>query len=159
MRDTDRERLSHIITKTADAISTVDDLRGKTVAVGAKDSPQATLIPLHCLQRHGLKPGRDFQVRRSDVLVGKHGDHVGGELQAFQCLARGEADASAILDPNWKAGPVTAPSTPMHITFSAQLRLLSIAASPFAQTFPTSVSSGSSRCSLPCVMMIRSTAK
>ena len=30
---------------------------GRTVAVGAKDSPQATLIPLGLLQRHGLEPG------------------------------------------------------------------------------------------------------
>jgi phosphonate transport system substrate-binding protein len=102
MRDTDRDRVSHIITKTQSRISTVEDLRGKTLAVGAKDSPQATLIPLRWLQRHGLEPDHDFQVRRFDVLLGKHGDHVGGELQAFQCLARGDADASALLDLNWR---------------------------------------------------------
>jgi phosphonate transport system substrate-binding protein len=102
MRDTDCDRVSHIITRTQSAIATVQDLRGKTLAVGAKDSPQATLIPLQWLQRQGLEPGRDFQVRRFDVLVGKHGDHVGGELQALQCLAQGEADASALLDLNWE---------------------------------------------------------
>jgi phosphonate transport system substrate-binding protein len=102
MRDTDRDRVSHIITKAPGGIASLEDLRGKTVAVGAKDSPQATLIPLRWLQRHGLEPGRDFRVRGFDVLVGKHGDHVGGELQAFQCLARGEADASALLDLNWE---------------------------------------------------------
>jgi ABC-type phosphate/phosphonate transport system substrate-binding protein len=102
MRDTDRDRVSHIITKTHGGIASLEELRGKTLAVGAKDSPQATLIPLRWLQRHGLEPGRDFQVRRFDVLVGKHGDHVGGELQAFQCLAQGEADASALLDLNWE---------------------------------------------------------
>jgi phosphonate transport system substrate-binding protein len=102
MRDTDRDRVSHIITKMQGNIATIQDLRGKTVAVGARDSPQATLIPLRWLQRHGLEPGRDFQVRRFDVLVGKHGDHVGGELQAFQCLVQGEADASALLDLNWE---------------------------------------------------------
>jgi phosphonate transport system substrate-binding protein len=102
MRDTDRDRVSHIIAKAQGGIATVEDLRGKTIAVGAKDSPQAALIPLRWLQRHGLQPGRDFQVRRFDVLVGKHGDHVGGELQAFQCLGRGEVDASALLDLNWE---------------------------------------------------------
>jgi ABC-type phosphate/phosphonate transport system substrate-binding protein len=102
MRDTDRDRVSHIITKAASGITSVEDLRGKTIAVGAKDSPQATLIPLRWLQRHGLEPDREVQVRRFDVLVGKHGNHVGGELQAFQCLDRGEADASALLDLNWQ---------------------------------------------------------
>jgi ABC-type phosphate/phosphonate transport system substrate-binding protein len=83
-------------------VATIADLRGRTLAVGAKDSPQATLIPLRWLQRHGLEPGRDLQVRRFDVLMGKHGDHVGGELQALQCLAQGEAAASALLDLNWE---------------------------------------------------------
>jgi phosphonate transport system substrate-binding protein len=102
MRDTDCDRVSYLITKTPGRIKTVEDLRGKTVAVGAKDSPQATLLPLGLLQRHGLQPGRDFQVRRFDLMVGKHGDHIGGELEAFKCLASGEADASALVDLNWQ---------------------------------------------------------
>lgn len=103
MRDSDRDRVSHIIVKRNDGIQNVADLRGKTLAVGAKDSPQATLIPIGFLQRNGLEPGRDFQVKRFDVLVGKHGDHVGGELDAFRCLAQGEADACTMLDLNWNA--------------------------------------------------------
>jgi len=102
MRDTDRDRVSYLITKAQGRVKTVEDLRGKTVAVGAKDSPQATLIPLGLLQRHGLQPGRDVQVRRFDLMVGKHGDHIGGELEAFQSLAAGEADASALVDLNWQ---------------------------------------------------------
>jgi ABC-type phosphate/phosphonate transport system substrate-binding protein len=102
MRDTDRDRVSYLITKAQGRVKTVKDLRGKTVAVGAKDSPQATLIPLGLLQRHGLQPGRDVQVRRFDLMVGKHGDHIGGELEAFKCLAAGEADASALVDLNWQ---------------------------------------------------------
>ncbi|MBI4203025.1 MAG: phosphate/phosphite/phosphonate ABC transporter substrate-binding protein [Chloroflexi bacterium] len=103
MRDTDRDRVSHWVVRTREGIGQITDLRGKAVAVGAKDSPQATLIPLSLLRRHGLEPGKDVQVREFNVLVGKHGDHVGGEQQAFQCLARGEAEACAILDLNWEA--------------------------------------------------------
>ena len=95
MRDTDRDRVSHVVVKADSGIEALEDLRGKTLAVGAKDSPQATLIPIGMLQRAGLEPGRDFEVKRFDLLVGKHGDHVGGELEAFRCLAAGEADASA----------------------------------------------------------------
>ena len=89
MRDTDRDRVSHLVVRRDSAIGRVADLRGKTVAAGAKDSPQATLIPLGLLQRHGLEPGRDFKVRRFDVLVGKHGDHIGGEREALRALRRG----------------------------------------------------------------------
>ena len=101
MRDTDRDRTSHIVVRRGGAIAEVSDLQGRTVSFGAQDSPQATLIPLGFLLRHGMGSGVDFQARRFDVLVGKHGDHVGGELDAFMSLARGEADACAVLDLNW----------------------------------------------------------
>ena len=103
MRDTDRDRQSFVVVPAASAIkSGRATCAASTVAVGALDSPQATLIPLGLLQRAGLEPGRDVTVKRFDVLVGKHGDHVGGELDAFRCLERGEADASTVLDLKWK---------------------------------------------------------
>jgi ABC-type phosphate/phosphonate transport system substrate-binding protein len=103
MRDTDRDRRSHLVVRADSGMTSVTDLRGKTIAVGAKDSPQATLIPLWHLTRAALAPGRDVTVRRFDLLVGKHGDHVGGELEAFRCLASGSAQACAMLDLNWDA--------------------------------------------------------
>ena len=102
MRDTDRDRTTHLIVRRDGGIRSVEDLRGRIVATGARDSPQATLLPLHLLQQRGLTPHRDFTVRRFDVLVGKHGDHVGGELAALQSLQRGESDACAVLDLNWE---------------------------------------------------------
>ena len=101
MRDTDRDRVSHIVVKVAGGVDDIEGLRGTTVAMGAGDSPQATLIPIGFLQRHGLEPGKDFEMKGFEVLVGKHGDHVGGELEAVMCLQRGEADACAMLDLNW----------------------------------------------------------
>lgn len=103
MRDTDRDRVSHVIVRSDSGIDKVEDLRGRTAAFGAKDSPQARLIPQELLLRHGLAPGRDYTERRFDVLVGKHGDHIGGEKEAFACLKSGDADASALLDLNWQA--------------------------------------------------------
>lgn len=101
MRDTDRDRVSHIVARSGGTVRAIGDLRGKTLAVGAVDSPQATLIPLGLLRAAGLEPGRDMRIQRFDVLVGKHGDHIGGELEAFQCMKRGDADACAMLDLNW----------------------------------------------------------
>ncbi|MBX3118286.1 MAG: PhnD/SsuA/transferrin family substrate-binding protein [Fimbriimonadaceae bacterium] len=101
MRDTDRDRVTHIVVKADSGINALQDLRGKTLATGAKDSPQATLIPIRLMQDAGLEPGRDFFVKRFDVLVGKHGDHVGGERDALQCLMDGNADATCVLDLNW----------------------------------------------------------
>lgn len=101
MRDTDRDRKSHFVVRKDSGIDSLQDLKGKTLALGAKDSPQATLIPLRWLSRHGLTANKDFSYRRFDVLVGKHGDHIGGELDAFRCLEAKEADASAMVDLNW----------------------------------------------------------
>jgi len=101
MRDTDRDRVSYVVVKKESGIEVLDHLRGKTVAVGAEDSPQATLIPLGFLMRHGMHPGKDFQVKQFNLVMGKHGDHVGGELEAYQCLERGDVAASTMLDLNW----------------------------------------------------------
>ncbi|HKQ57846.1 MAG TPA: PhnD/SsuA/transferrin family substrate-binding protein [Candidatus Eisenbacteria bacterium] len=102
MRDTDRDRRTHLLVRTDGPVRAARDLRGRTVALGALDSPQATLLPLHHLEGLGLKSGRDFEVRRHDVLVGKHGDHVGGEREALNDLLAGTADAAAVLDLNWE---------------------------------------------------------
>lgn len=102
MRDTDRDRATHVLVRSDGGVQRVGDLRGKTIATGALDSPQATLLPLHLIRRHGLTPGADVTVRRFDVLVGKHGDHVGGELEALRSLQRGDSAAAAVLDLNWE---------------------------------------------------------
>jgi ABC-type phosphate/phosphonate transport system substrate-binding protein len=102
MRDTDRDRVSHLIVRSEDGFERVEDLRGKTVAFGAKDSPQARLIPQGFLFQRGLKAGIDYVERRFDVLVGKHGDHIGGEKDALASVLAGEADACWCLDLNWQ---------------------------------------------------------
>jgi ABC-type phosphate/phosphonate transport system substrate-binding protein len=101
MRDTDRDRRSYFVARRDGPVQGLADLKGQTLASGAIDSPQATLIPLNRLRREGLTPGVDVTVRRFDVLVGKHGDHVGGERDALACLTRGDAAACAMLDLNW----------------------------------------------------------
>lgn len=100
MRDTDMDLTSIVVVPAGSAIQSVADLTGKTVGVGAGDSPQATLIPLNHLAEAGLKPHEEFKVRRFDLLVGKHGDHVGGERDAARAMMQGEVDAITILDAN-----------------------------------------------------------
>jgi len=100
MRDTDRDLYSIILVRLDSDIAAVADLQSKVVAVGAHDSPQATLIPLSYLADHGIKPNRDFEVKAFDLLVGKHGDHIGGEREAVRALLRGQADAACLIDSN-----------------------------------------------------------
>ena len=100
MRDSDCDLTSVVVVRADSTINAIADLKGKTVGVGAVDSPQATLIPLDYLRGQGVVPGSDFKVRRFDVLGGKHGDHIGGERDAAQALMAGEVDAACMIDGN-----------------------------------------------------------
>jgi ABC-type phosphate/phosphonate transport system substrate-binding protein len=123
MRDTDCDLTSVVVTRADGPIQSVDDLRGKTVGVGAADSPQATLIPLLHLAEAGLEPDKDFTVRRFDVLLGKHGDHIGGERDAAKALMAGEVDAACMIDGN-------------HLLFRSEGTLPAGATRVLAQTDP-----------------------
>lgn len=123
MRDTDCDLRSLVVVRADSPIQSLADLRGKTLAVGAIDSPQATLIPLDHLRSNGLVGGRDFTVRRFDVLGGKHGDHIGGERDAARALLAGEVDACCMIDGNHLAfgldGTLPAGSTRILATTGA----------------------------------------
>jgi len=88
MRDTDRDLTSVVLVREDSAVRSLADLRGKRVGVGAADSPQATLIPLLSFAEAGV----DVEVVRHDVLLGKHGDHVGRERDAVKALPAGNVD-------------------------------------------------------------------
>jgi phosphonate transport system substrate-binding protein len=123
MRDTDRDLTSVIVVRRDSRLASLADLRGRRVGVGAADSPQATLIPLLHLAEAGLEPGRDVEVVRHDVLVGKHGDHVGGERDAARALASGAVDAACFIDGN-------------HLQFAREGTLPQGSTSVLAQTPP-----------------------
>ncbi|NUO52693.1 MAG: PhnD/SsuA/transferrin family substrate-binding protein, partial [Polyangiaceae bacterium] len=100
MRDTDCDLTSVVLVRKDGPIREIADLRGKKIGVGATDSPQATLLPLLPLTEAGLDPHRDSEVVFHDVLVGKHGDHIGGERDAARALMEGKIDAACVLDAN-----------------------------------------------------------
>ena len=100
MRDSDRDLTSLVVVRADSPLRDIADLSGATVATGAVDSPQGSLLPLDLLRQAGLEPGRDVTVRRFDVGVGLHGDHIGGERDGARALAAGEVDAACMIDSN-----------------------------------------------------------
>jgi phosphonate transport system substrate-binding protein len=104
MRDTDCDLRSVIVVRADSPVTSLADLAGRVVATGAVDSPQATLLPLSLLRSAGLTPGADVAVRRFDVGVGLHGDHIGGERDAARALfaadPAGRVDAACMIDSN-----------------------------------------------------------
>jgi ABC-type phosphate/phosphonate transport system substrate-binding protein len=123
MRDTDCDLTTVVVVRADSGITEPDGLRGRLVGTGAIDSPQATLLPLHHLQRLGLTPGADFELCRFDVGVGLHGDHIGGEREAAAALAAGELDAACMIDAN-------------HLLFTREGTLPSGATRVLSQTGP-----------------------
>jgi ABC-type phosphate/phosphonate transport system substrate-binding protein len=94
MRDTDQDLRSVVVVRADSPVQKPGDLAGCTVATGAVDSPQATLLPLGYLAELGV----EVRTRRHDVGVGLHGDHIGGERDAARALAAGTVDAALLLD-------------------------------------------------------------
>ena len=145
MRDSDRDLTSKILVRKQSGIKDVTGLSHKTIAVGAVDSPQATLIPLSYLAESGLHPEKDCRILTHDVMVGKHGDHVGGERDAARALMSGAADAACILDANYTlfinegtldpgTTEILATTPPYdHCNFTAKLSLPKSTANSFTQ--------------------------
>ena len=96
MRDTDCDLTSVVLVRADGPLREVGDLRGKRIGVGAADSPQATMIPLLALAEAGV----EGTVVRHDVLLGKHGDHIGGERDAVKARLAGTVDAACVIDGN-----------------------------------------------------------
>jgi ABC-type phosphate/phosphonate transport system substrate-binding protein len=119
MRDTDRDLTSVVVVRGDSPVQAVADLDGTVVGVGAVDSPQATLLPLALLRTSGV----DVTVRRFDVGVGLHGDHIGGEREAARALMAGEVDAASMIDGN-------------HLLFTREGTLASGSTRVIAQTPP-----------------------
>jgi phosphonate transport system substrate-binding protein len=104
MRDTDCDLRSVVVVRADSPAVGLADLAGRVVATGAVDSPQATLLPLSLLRSAGLTPGTDVRVRRFDIGVGLHGDHIGGEREAARALFAADpadrVDAACMIDSN-----------------------------------------------------------
>jgi phosphonate transport system substrate-binding protein len=100
MRDTDQDLTSVVVVRGGSPYKDLADLKGETIGVGAVDSPQATLIPCAHLSAAGVRPESDVRIRRFDVGVGLHGDHIGGERDAARALVAGEVAAACMIDSN-----------------------------------------------------------
>jgi phosphonate transport system substrate-binding protein len=102
MRDTDLNWMTKIIAPTGGPISTLVDLRNRTLALGSRDSGHAAILPVYFLERQGMREGRDYQSLRFDSDVGKHGDTGTSEVEVVRAVLDGRADAGAIGSPFWK---------------------------------------------------------
>jgi phosphate/phosphite/phosphonate ABC transporter binding protein len=101
MRDTDIDFTTKIIARVGSGVENIDDLKGKRVAFGSRDSGQAAILPAYFLKTMGIDPERDMAAIKFDLDVGKHGDTGASEVEVVRAVQHGEADAGAIGDQYW----------------------------------------------------------
>jgi phosphonate transport system substrate-binding protein len=100
MRDTDLDWRSILIARPG-ALSSVEGLRDKTLALGSRDSGHAHILPVHFLRQLGLAAGRDYRPLRFDLDVGKHGDTGASEVAVLEAVLDGRAEAGVVGEPFW----------------------------------------------------------
>lgn len=101
MRDTDLDWMTKIVAVTGGPISTIADLKNRTLALGSRDSGHAAILPVYFLEQQGLREGTDYRTLRFDSDVGKHGDTGTSEVEVVRAVLDGRADAGAIGSPFW----------------------------------------------------------
>jgi ABC-type phosphate/phosphonate transport system substrate-binding protein len=103
MRDTDIGWMTKIVAATGGSVATLADLRGRTLALGSRDSGHAAILPVYFLEREGLQEGKDYRGLRFNSDLGKHGDTGASEVEVVRAILDGHAEAGAIGSPFWKA--------------------------------------------------------
>jgi phosphonate transport system substrate-binding protein len=94
MRDVDVNFTTHFITHAGSDITTVQDLKGKRVALGSRGSMQAGLLPYYFLQQLGLDPARDLAV--CSFYDERQGNSYSDERDVVERIGRREYDAGAV---------------------------------------------------------------
>jgi ABC-type phosphate/phosphonate transport system substrate-binding protein len=94
MRDVDMNFTTHFITHAASDIMTVQDLKGKRVALGSRGSMQAGLLPYYFLQQLGLQPSHDLAV--CSFYDERQGNARSDERDVVERVSRQEYDAGAV---------------------------------------------------------------
>jgi phosphonate transport system substrate-binding protein len=103
MRNTDLGWTTLIIAPAGGAVASVADLRGRTLALGSRDSGHAAILPVHFLAEQHLEEGRDYRTLRINTDLGKHGDTGTSEIDVLRAVLDGRADAGAVGSPFWAA--------------------------------------------------------
>jgi ABC-type phosphate/phosphonate transport system substrate-binding protein len=103
MRDTDVGWMTKIVAATGGNVSSLADLKDRTLALGSRDSGHAAILPLHFLEQRDMREGKDYCTMRFDSDVGKHGDTGTSEVEVVRAVLDGRADAGAIGSPFWNA--------------------------------------------------------
>jgi ABC-type phosphate/phosphonate transport system substrate-binding protein len=101
MRDVDCNVRSVLVVRADARIRTLDDLKGKTVILGSSQAAEATVLPIHFLNREGVSFNR-LKVYSLDGRVDLRGNPCSSEVHVLAALQEGCGQAGVIGERFWK---------------------------------------------------------
>jgi phosphonate transport system substrate-binding protein len=101
MRDVDSDFASVVVTRRGEGFEKPEELAGRKLALGSRDSGHAAILPLYYLNEQGLDAAAECELIRFDTDLGKHGDTGDSEYRVVRAVAEGAADAGALGAPVW----------------------------------------------------------
>ena len=94
MRDVDVNFRTQLFTRRDSSITTLEDLKGKRVALGSRGSAQAGLLPYYFLKQHGLDPQRDLAAYT--FAEDREPSPLSDERAVVELVLKGAYDAGAV---------------------------------------------------------------
>jgi ABC-type phosphate/phosphonate transport system substrate-binding protein len=101
MRDVDCNVRSVLIVRADAKIRTLEDLAGKTLILGSHEAAEATMLPIHFLERQGVCLDR-VKVRSLDGQVDLRGNPCSSEVHVLAAVQEGRGQAGVIGERFWK---------------------------------------------------------
>jgi ABC-type phosphate/phosphonate transport system substrate-binding protein len=101
-RDIDRDFTTKILVRRDAGIRSLTDLHDRSMAIGARDSVKARVLPLFFLKRAGVQIDK-IKLMPFDYDPGKHGDTARAEIETLAALHDGRAQAGIVGSQVWQA--------------------------------------------------------
>ena len=101
MRDVDCNFRSVLVVRADANVRTLGDLSGKTLILGSWQAAEATVLPIHFLEREGQNLDR-VNVRSLDGRVDLRGNPCSGEAHVLEAVRESRGQAGIIGERLWK---------------------------------------------------------
>jgi ABC-type phosphate/phosphonate transport system substrate-binding protein len=103
MRDTDREVATLVLARAHGPVATLDDLRGRRLALGVRTSSELDLIPRHQLRQQGIDVERECELVELEAAEYPGGGRWVHPLTTMAAIDDGAVDAATMFEPTFRS--------------------------------------------------------